>query len=109
MRTRITREGRRTLPGSCSARGGSGGDPAGGKVKQLRVDYTLDGQAHHQTVNENETLTFAASSVPPACVDAVCAALPHAPIGPKLALLNILRSLGGPRALEAVRAATTSG
>ncbi|MCX7007070.1 MAG: HEAT repeat domain-containing protein [Kiritimatiellaeota bacterium] len=83
------------------------GDPAGGKVKQLRVDYTLDGQSHHQTVNENETLTLTASSVPPACVDAVCASLPHAPAAPKLALLNILRSLGGPRALVAVRIAAT--
>jgi HEAT repeat protein len=89
------------------ASNGAFGDPAGGKVKSLRIDYTLDGQARSQTVAENETLTLAASSVPPACLDAVLAVLPRAPAGPKRALLNILRSLGGPRALAAVRAAAT--
>ncbi len=89
------------------ASNGAFGDPAGGKVKSLRIDYTVNGQARNQTVAENETLTFVASSVPPACLDAVLAALPQAPTGPQLALLNILRSLGGPRALEAVRAAAT--
>lgn len=83
------------------------GDPAGGKVKQLRVDYTVEGQAKSQTVNENETITLTANVVSPACADAVFAALPNAPTEPKLALLRILRSLGGPRALEAVRAAAT--
>ena len=83
------------------------GDTAGGKVKALRVEYTLDGQPQSQTVAENETLTFATAKMPPACLDAVLAALPRAPTAPKLALLNILRSLGGPRALAAVRAAAT--
>jgi hypothetical protein len=34
------------------------GDPAGGVVKKLRVDYTLDGVDHSTTVSENHTLTI---------------------------------------------------
>ncbi|MEO7719005.1 MAG: family 78 glycoside hydrolase catalytic domain [Capsulimonas sp.] len=33
-----------------------GGDPAYNTVKHLRVDYTLDGAAHSQTVNEKDTI-----------------------------------------------------
>lgn len=32
------------------------GDPAGNKVKKLRVDYTFDGKAKSKTVGENQTL-----------------------------------------------------
>lgn len=35
------------------------GDPAGGVVKKLRVDYTLDGVEKSQTVEENQTLKIA--------------------------------------------------
>jgi hypothetical protein len=37
-----------------------GVDPAVNQVKELRVDYTLDGQPGHATVPENETLTLPA-------------------------------------------------
>jgi hypothetical protein len=40
-----------------------GGDPTYNHVKQLRVEYTLDGKSINVTVPENETLTLAA---PPA-------------------------------------------
>jgi HEAT repeat protein len=83
------------------------GDPAGGKVKKLCVDYTVNGQANSKTVSEGESITLTTIVVPPACADAVFAALPQAPTAPKLALLRILSSLGGPRALEAVRVAAT--
>jgi hypothetical protein len=36
------------------------GDPANGKVKKLRVDYTFDGKEKSKTVSENETLTIPA-------------------------------------------------
>jgi hypothetical protein len=39
-----------------------GVDPAVNRVKELRVDYTLDGQAGHVTVPENETLTLPATT-----------------------------------------------
>jgi hypothetical protein len=34
------------------------GDPAGGTVKQLMIEYTLDGEQMAKTVMENETLTI---------------------------------------------------
>jgi hypothetical protein len=35
-----------------------GGDPANLHVKELRVDYTLNGQPGHKTLKENETFTL---------------------------------------------------
>lgn len=35
-----------------------GGDPAPGQVKQLRVEFTLDGKRETLTVDENETFVF---------------------------------------------------
>ena len=81
------------------------GDPAQGAVKKLRVDYTVDGTAHSQTVNEGEALTITAAAPSPACTDALCAALAQAPTQPKLALLRVLRVVGGAKALGAIRAA----
>jgi hypothetical protein len=34
------------------------GDPASGRVKKLRVDYTFDGKAKSKTIAENATLTI---------------------------------------------------
>ena len=39
-----------------------GRDPVVDRVKELRVDYTLDGQPGHATVPENETLTLPATA-----------------------------------------------
>ena len=44
------------------------GDPAEGTVKQLKVEYTLDGQKKEQTVSENETLTIEAKPAAAAAV-----------------------------------------
>ncbi len=83
------------------------GDPARGVAKKLRVEYTVDGATEIKTVNEGGTITITAGVTPPAFVDALCAALPQAPTKPKLGLLRVLRSARGPKALAAVRAATT--
>ncbi len=40
-----------------------GRDPALNHVKELRVDYTLDGKSSHVTVAENETLTLPALAI----------------------------------------------
>jgi HEAT repeat protein len=81
------------------------GDPANGKVKMLRVEYTISGVPGSATVRERETVTFATKVAPPAFVEAFCAAMPKAPSEAKAALLRILRSAGGPTALKTVRAA----
>lgn len=83
------------------------GDPAGGLVKQLRVDYQINGQKFSKTCAELATITLAANIVSPACTNAVLAALPGTQGPAKLAMLRILRSIGGQRALAAVLAATT--
>ena len=83
------------------------GDPAGGMVKQLSVDYVVQGVPGQQTVAEGETLVFAASAAPAEVVDPLCAALAQAPPVARLALLRILRAAGGPQALAAVRVAAT--
>ena len=81
------------------------GDPANGHVKKLRVDYSVNGAKASKTVPEQETLTITATSTPPAIVDAICEAMPAASGEAKLALLRSLRTAGGPKALETIRAA----
>ncbi len=81
------------------------GDTAGGIVKKLRVEYTVNGTACSKTVTEGESLTLTAAVADPAVVDPLCAALAQAPTGAKPALLRILRAAGGAKALAAVRAA----
>ena len=39
-----------------------GGDPAFGQVKQLHVEFTLDGKPGAATVDEGETLLFPANA-----------------------------------------------
>ena len=89
------------------ASNGNFGDPAPKKPKKLCVDYIVNGVAASKTVAENETITFTSVTVSPACVDALCGAMAQAPVPAKQALLRILRSAGGPKALTAVRAAMT--
>jgi hypothetical protein len=81
------------------------GDPANGQVKKLRVDYSVNGVAASKTVRELETITFTATSTPPAVVEAICAALGKARGEAKLALVRTLGLAGGPKALQAVQAA----
>ena len=67
------------------------GDPANGHTKQLRVDYSVNGVKASKTVPEQETLTFTATSTPPAIVEAICGAVRR---GPR-------RGQAGPAALAA--------
>ncbi len=82
------------------------GDPVQGTRKKLSVRYAVGGTTQTKTVDENETLTLTAGITPPALVDELRAALDKAPPKPKLALLRVLRSAGGEKALAAVCAAT---
>ncbi|MFW6108319.1 MAG: HEAT repeat domain-containing protein [bacterium] len=82
------------------------GDPCQGTRKKFRVEYTVAGTRHVKTVEENDTVTLTAGVTPPACIDALRAALDKAPPKPKLALLRVLRTARGPKALAAVRKAT---
>jgi hypothetical protein len=81
------------------------GDPAGGLAKKLRVEYLADGVAAVQTVDEGGTLVLMASVAPAPVVEALCAALPGAQKPARLSLLRVLRAAGGPKALDAIRAA----
>jgi HEAT repeat protein len=83
------------------------GDPAGGRVKRMRIEYTINGVPGKKMVRENDTMEFTATAVPPELVDALCAPMAQAPAPAKLALLRVLRSAGGPKALAAVRAAVS--
>jgi len=102
--TRLVRNGATSVEASNS----HFGDPVQGKPKKLRVDFTINGVARSVTVAEKQTVTFAGKTAPPAFVEAFCAALPKAPAAAKPALLRILRSAGGPVALQAVRGAVDS-
>ena len=87
------------------------GDPANGHAKKLRVDYSVNGVTASKTVREQETLTFTATSTPPAIVDAICAAMPAARGEAKLALLRSLRigrRAQGPRDRQGRRRPTTT-
>lgn len=83
------------------------GDPAGGTVKRLRVDYEVDGMPGSQTVAENQSITFAATMISPVFPDALCSALANAPAGARPALLRVLGSAGGAKALATAREAMT--
>ena len=81
------------------------GDPANGHPKKLRIEYRAGGATVSKTVGERETLALTATSTPPAIVDAICGAMAAARGDAKLAILRVLRSAGGPKALEVVKAA----
>ncbi len=84
------------------------GDTAPGQPKKFRVDYTANGVAKSATVNEGTTLRLelGAGATPPEVSGPLHAAYAQAQGAPKLALLRLLCSFGGPKALDVVRAAT---
>ena len=88
------------------ASNGNFGDPAQGIAKKMTIEFTVNGVAMSKTCAESDSITLAAGMTPAACIDALCAALPKASAKPRLELLRILRSAGGPKALAAVQAAT---
>lgn len=81
------------------------GDPAGGRVKKLSVEYTVAGTPGSQTVPENGSITFTVNVASPAFVGALESALAQAPVPSKPALLRVLGTAGGPKALAVVRSA----
>jgi HEAT repeat protein len=81
------------------------GDAAPNVVKELRVEFAVNGVRQNKTVREGETITLGASVVPAALVNKLCSALDKADIQQKLALLRVLSVVGGAEALKAVRAA----
>lgn len=81
------------------------GDPAPGRVKKLRVEYIINGQPATRTVAENDAARLSVNAAPPGVIDPLCAALVESSGGPKAALLRVLRSAGGPKALAAIRTA----
>jgi len=81
------------------------GDAAPGIVKELRVEFAVNGVTHVKTVREGETMTLLVGSTPKAFVDELCSALAKAPTPQKLALLRVLSVVDGKEALRAVWAA----
>ncbi len=81
------------------------GDAAPGVVKELQVEFAVNGVTQSKTVREGETITLGASMVPTSLVNELCSALDKAEIPQKLALLRVLGVVGGADALKAVRAA----
>lgn len=83
------------------------GDPASGNVKQMVIEYVVEGTKYVETIGENGTLIIRAEAASPECTDALCAAIKTAPDDAKIALLRVLRSAGGTKALDVVRGFTT--
>ena len=90
---------------SVEATVGNFSDTAPGVVKSLCVEYVANGQPGSKTVTEGETLTISAPPKAGIGADAICDALAKASLNPKLAMLRVLRSVGGPKALDTIRAA----
>ncbi len=84
------------------ASNGNFGDPASGVRKQLRVDYAANGEARSGTVNEGQTLVLGAACVPVDVTNQFLTALPSAQGESLHALLRILATAGGQKALQAV-------
>ena len=83
------------------------GDAAPRQVKKFQIEYTVNGVARSAVAGENAELRLdmGASSIPPAVLEPVLAAYGQAKGAPKQALLRIVCSLGGSRALGLAREA----
>ncbi len=79
------------------------GDPAPGIVKQLRIDYTVDGVPGSRTVSEGESLSLSVGMSTPALVEAIAASIQAAPsTDAHVSLLRVLSRLGGQSAFDVV-------
>ncbi len=87
---------------SVQASNGNFGDPAPGIRKKLRVDYEANGEARSGTVDEGQTLVLGAACIPVAVISQFLTALPTAQGEAQHALLRILATAGGQKALQAV-------
>jgi HEAT repeat protein len=82
------------------------GDPASGTVKQMRIEYTVDGVAQTVTVAEGQSANLAVSVVPDELIEQICKAVSNAAAPNRLALLRVLKATNGAKALDAIRTAT---
>ena len=92
-----------------ASNGPLGGDPAQGTRKKLRVDYSVDGATFSETVDESGVIAIRAGAMPDEVVNKLCAAFDKAGGAAKVALLRVLESAGGGKALAVVRSAMASG
>jgi HEAT repeat protein len=82
------------------------GDPAGGRVKRLQVDYTVEGQPRSAKADEGEMIKLdVTTAAPVAVVEPLLAAYAQSQGAAKLSILTLLRSAGGAKALAVVRTA----
>ena len=84
------------------------GDPAPGKMKRLRIDYTENGTPVSKTVGEGRKLSLMSVSASAEVVDAFCAAFEKAEGDAKLGMIQLLGSTASPKAFEIVQAAASS-
>lgn len=66
------------------------GDAAPGVVKELQVEFAVNGVTQSKTVREGQTITLGASVVPAALVDELCSALAKAEVPQRLALFLMM-------------------
>ncbi len=79
------------------------GDPAPGEVKQLRIDYSIDGVSSSRTVSEGESLSLTVGMSTPVLVEQIAAYLEDAPSSEaQVSLLRVLSRLGGQSAFDVV-------
>jgi len=91
------------------ATNGNFGDPTPGERKRMRVDYSVDGTALSETVEEGGTIVLRAGTVPADVVDKLSASLANASEKEKLALLEVLGAAGGKKALSCVQSVMQKG
>ncbi|MBN2562478.1 MAG: DUF1080 domain-containing protein [Phycisphaerae bacterium] len=87
---------------SVEASNGNFGDPASGVRKQLRIEYKANDEPLSGTVNEGQRLTLGAASVPAKVTNEFITALQTTKGEAQQALLRILATAGGEKALDAV-------
>lgn len=94
---------------SVTASNGNFGDPASGVRKHLRVEYQVHGMAMSGTVAEGKTLKLGAACVPAEVTAKFIAGLPTAKGEAQQALLRLLSTAGGAKALDAVMRVALEG
>lgn len=85
------------------------GDPAGGKVKRLRVAYTVGGKKHNVLVNEGQTITLASSILPDNIAQKIAEAFSLSKGEARTALLRLMSRNADDRSLAALREALKTG
>ncbi len=92
--------------GRLCKRDGFSEDPAPGKAKALRMVYTFDGVEKSVQVRENESVHLSGVTLLPSAMTPIQAAYDSAAGAEKLALFQVLTSLGNDQGLAVARAAS---